>query len=234
MNRRDLHTRLSRCLLSDVLIKYNGLINCKISIRQTVVLAWNVFSPFFLYLLQVLAPLLRFNEAYPMPTRPSSVCPCVCPESTFFLNPIGSLSFHPIFPIFGSNVHKIWPKNYWNYNFDYLLLLIFNVSLITKIDKNWEFWKFWAIFSKKVWYWGFVCHNDTYRKISNMRCSNYIFISDLTSDVNGLDKDNCKTRRYWFKFWYLVRLILEIWRYTGGVCALTSGYSRSWQASLAF
>ena len=30
---------------------------------------------------------------------------------------------------------------------------------------------------------------------------------------NGLGKDNCKTRREAFKFWYLVRLILEVWRY---------------------
>ena len=30
---------------------------------------------------------------------------------------------------------------------------------------------------------------------------------------NGLGKDNCKTRQELFKFWYLVRLILEVLRY---------------------
>ena len=44
------------------------------------------------------------------------------------------------------------------------------------------------------------------------RCSNYIFIPDLTSGFNELGEDNCKTRRGTFKFWDLC-LILEIWRY---------------------
>ena len=30
------------------------------------------------------------------------------------------------------------------------------------------------------------------------RCSNYIFILDLTPGFNGLGKNNCKTRREWF------------------------------------
>ena len=42
------------------------------------------------------------------------------------------------------------------------------------------------------------------------RCSNYIFILDLTSGSNGLGKDNYKTTRYTFEFWDLVRLILEV------------------------
>ena len=45
------------------------------------------------------------------------------------------------------------------------------------------------------------------------RCSNYIFILDFTPGFNGLGKDNFKKRREPFKFWDLVRLILEIWRY---------------------
>ena len=45
------------------------------------------------------------------------------------------------------------------------------------------------------------------------RCSNYIFIMDLIPGFNGLGKGICKTRREAFQFWYLVRLILEIWRY---------------------
>ena len=35
----------------------------------------------------------------------------------------------------------------------------------------------------------------------------------LTPGFNGLHKDNCKMRRETIKFWELMRLILEIWRY---------------------
>ena len=44
------------------------------------------------------------------------------------------------------------------------------------------------------------------------RCSNYIFIHGLTPGLNGLGKEDCKTRWESFKFWDLVRLILEILR----------------------
>ena len=65
---------------------------------------------------------------------------------------------------------------------------------------------------------------DTYRQVSNIRrtlvgnkivdhsdrrCSNYIFILNLTPGFNGLGKDKYKVRREAFKFWDLVRLILE-------------------------
>ena len=50
--------------------------------------------------------------------------------------------------------------------------------------------------------------------IACRRCSNYIFILDLTPSFNGLGKDNCKTRPEIFKFWDLVCLILEVWRYS--------------------
>ena len=49
--------------------------------------------------------------------------------------------------------------------------------------------------------------------ITCRRCSNHIFILDLTPGFNGLGKDICKTRRESFKFWDLVCLILEILRY---------------------
>ena len=55
--------------------------------------------------------------------------------------------------------------------------------------------------------------------IACRRCSNYIFILDLTPGFVGLGKGNCKTRQETFKFWDLVRLILEILRYL---------ISRSW------
>ena len=40
--------------------------------------------------------------------------------------------------------------------------------------------------------------------IACRRCSNYIFILDLTPVFNGLGKDNCNMRQELFKFWYLV------------------------------
>ena len=49
--------------------------------------------------------------------------------------------------------------------------------------------------------------------IACRRCSNYIFILDLTPGFNGLGKDDWKTRWESFKFWDLVHLILEILRY---------------------
>ena len=42
------------------------------------------------------------------------------------------------------------------------------------------------------------------------RCSNCIFILDLTHGFSGLGKDNYKTMRETFKFLYLVRLILRV------------------------
>ena len=53
------------------------------------------------------------------------------------------------------------------------------------------------------------------------RCSNYIFILDLTPGFNGWGKDDCKTRRKSFKFGDLVRLILEILRYVTQLWVLT-------------
>ena len=41
-------------------------------------------------------------------------------------------------------------------------------------------------------------------------CSNYIFILNLLPGFIGLGKDNCKMRWESFKFWDLVRLLLEI------------------------
>ena len=43
-----------------------------------------------------------------------------------------------------------------------------------------------------------------------VRCSNYIFILDLTPGFNALGKGNCKTRRETFKFWDYVCLELDI------------------------
>ena len=49
--------------------------------------------------------------------------------------------------------------------------------------------------------------------IACRRCSNCIFVLNLTPGFNGLDKYNYKMRREAFKFWDLVRVILETLRY---------------------
>ena len=41
----------------------------------------------------------------------------------------------------------------------------------------------------------------------------YIFILDWIPSFTGLGKDNCKKRRETFRFWDLVRLVLEVLRY---------------------
>ena len=48
--------------------------------------------------------------------------------------------------------------------------------------------------------------------IACRRCSNYIFILNLTPDFNRLGQNNWKTRRETFMFWNLVRIILDISR----------------------
>ena len=48
--------------------------------------------------------------------------------------------------------------------------------------------------------------------IARRRCSNYIFVIDLTHGFNGLGKDKFKTRRETFNVRDLMLLILEVWR----------------------
>ena len=60
-------------------------------------------------------------------------------------------------------------------------------------------WNCWSLTCS----WGIACQ----------RCSNYIFILDLTPGSNGLGKDKCKTRRETFTFWELVRHVY--WRFAG-------------------
>ena len=51
--------------------------------------------------------------------------------------------------------------------------------------------------------WGIACR----------RCSNCIFVLDLTPCFTGLGRSTCKTRREAFKCWELVCLFLEVWRH---------------------
>ena len=48
--------------------------------------------------------------------------------------------------------------------------------------------------------------------IACRRCSDYIFILDLTHGFNGMGKDNCEARLETFNLSAMVRLILGIWR----------------------
>ena len=57
-----------------------------------------------------------------------------------------------------------------------------------------------------------VDHSDVVGASPCRRCSNYIFILDLTSGFKGFGKDSRKTGQESFKCWDLVRLILETWR----------------------
>ena len=58
-----------------------------------------------------------------------------------------------------------------------------------------------------------IVDNSCSWSISCRRCSNCIFILNLTPGFHGLGKDHCKRRQETFKFWDLVRLILEVLRY---------------------
>ena len=64
------------------------------------------------------------------------------------------------------------------------------------------------LFWSPMWIWNSACRH----------CLGYIFILDLTPRLYGLGKNNCKTTRETFKFWNLVRLILEVWRYMVLLC----------------
>ena len=62
-----------------------------------------------------------------------------------------------------------------------------------------------------------VDHSDVVRASpvgACRRCSSYIFILAVTLGFSELGKENCKTKQETFKFCDLVRLILEVWRYT--------------------
>ena len=69
--------------------------------------------------------------------------------------------------------------------------------------------------------------------IACRRCSNYIFILDLTSGFKGFGEDSRKTVRESFKCWDLVRLILETWRYVLIYCRWTS-HNMWWLRCLAY
>ena len=61
---------------------------------------------------------------------------------------------------------------------------------------------------------GYLATAVRYLQTSDIRrCSNCIFILDLTPCFNRLTKDSYQTRRETFQCWDFVRHILEVWRY---------------------
>ena len=63
--------------------------------------------------------------------------------------------------------------------------------------------------SRQYNWWSLSCSWS----IACRRCSNYIFTLGLTHGFIGFGKDNLKTRQETFKYWGLVQVILQVWRY---------------------
>ena len=108
----------------------------------------------------------------------------------------------------------------WTSNGELRLTTLWTYSIIKMFQRDLPRWtRLVYVLPSNLWFkthlnrqyncWSLRCSWS----IADRRCSNYTFILDLTSGFKGLDKDNCWTGRETFKFWDLVRLILEIWRY---------------------
>ena len=93
--------------------------------------------------------------------------------------------------------------NGWVYRCMFASITFFKMSPISLYKES------FCHVSRQYNCWSFRCSWS----IPCQRCSNYIFILDLTPDFIRLGKDKCKTRRETFKFGDLVRFILEILRY---------------------
>ena len=92
----------------------------------------------------------------------------------------------------------------WNYRYDDS-----SVELAGELAYRKNLW-YKSHLSRQSNCWSLRCSWN----IACRRCSNYIFILDLTPTFSGLGKDNGKTRRETFKFWDLVQLILEVLQYS--------------------
>ena len=68
--------------------------------------------------------------------------------------------------------------------------------------------------------------------IACRRCSNYIFIINLTHGLNVLGRDSCKTRRETFMFGDWVRLILDNWVCVIKLWTLGEWMNMYWKFSL--
>ena len=133
-----------------------------------------------------------------------------------------------MFP-FGDVIMKP-PSGWWGWNLDKYLQQLQMAWTCMSITNKQQTYPCYNIPSS-LWYkthlssqlncWSFIYSWS----IACRRCSNYIFILDLTPGFNEMGKDNCKTRWESFKFWDLVRLILEILRYTSFMEALIQ---KSW------
>ena len=81
-------------------------------------------------------------------------------------------------------------KHIYTYIYIYTYRQTFNISGI-------------LVARRTIKYWSLRC---------SWPCSNYDFILDLTPGFNGLDKNNCNTKREHFKIW---KLVLLYWRFDG-------------------
>ena len=98
--------------------------------------------------------------------------------------------------------------------FRHLLFRVFlSLSTLSDIPSS---LKHKAHFSRQLNCWSLRCSWS----IACQRCSNYIFILNLTLGFNGLGKNNYKMTREAYKFWDLVRHILETLRYVWADLAL--------------
>ena len=69
------------------------------------------------------------------------------------------------------------------------------------------------------------------------RCSNYIFILNLTPGINGWSEDNCKRIQETFKFWDLVRLNMSytsVPNYCQSVSPKQTTLEEDWELFLNF
>ena len=82
--------------------------------------------------------------------------------------------------------------------------------------------KYKTHFSRQLNCWSLRCSWS----IACRRCSNYIFILNLTPGFNGLGKGNYRMRREAFKFWDLVRLVLDTLRLVTYADDLPQGNNR--------
>ena len=99
-----------------------------------------------------------------------------------------------------------------NFCYDILIVKVCRgLSFISNTERKYRLSNLWY---KPHLIRQYTCWSFRYRwSIACRHCNNYIFIPDLSCGLSGLGKDNCKTRREAFKFWILP-LILEVWRYT--------------------
>ena len=72
-----------------------------------------------------------------------------------------------------------------------------------------DLWLMWLLITIGYYH---KTSNISRTAVGNEIVDNYIFILNFTPGFNGLSEDNCKGIQETFKFWDLVRFILEVLR----------------------